>query len=197
MSLSKMDVEKPPGLKLGNRWKTLEVSESEENEEESQKTKDLKSMEKAYCEEFPKTIKDNSGKLPKHQGPKMGSAPKKFDDKLLTLFFKEPLAEIKELNPVIREDGGWTRIKGIMDSGASESVAHPGMTPEYEVQESPGSKAGQKYTCANGETIENLGEKILDMVTEDGRESRIKYQAADVSRTLNSISGICDAGASE
>ena len=128
------------------------------------------------------------------QSIKVRRWPKKFDDKLLTLFFKEPLAEIKELNPVIREDGGWTRIKGIMDSGASESVAHPGMTPEYEVQESPGSKAGQKYTCANGETIENLGEKILDVVMDDGVETTIKYQACDVKKPLNSVSEICDAG---
>ena len=83
-----------------------------------------------------------------------------------------------------------------MDSGASESVAHPSLCEAYEVTESVGSRAGQNYTSASGDVIPNLGEKVLDVVTEDGVESKVKYQAADVSRTLNSVSEICDAGGS-
>jgi hypothetical protein len=118
-------------------------------------------------------------------------------EKALQLFFKEP--EMKELNPAISkvEDGGWQRIKGVMDSGASESVAHPSMCPQYMVTPSAGSTVGQKYVSASGDVIANLGEQHLSVVTDDGMSSQIRYQSADVSRALNSVSEICDAGGTD
>ena len=89
---------------------------------------------------------------------------------------------------------GWEWIKGVMDSGASASVAHPSTCEAYNLVASPGSTAGQNYTSASGDLIPNLGEKTIDVVTDDGIESQLKYQVADVSRTLNSVSEICDAG---
>jgi len=117
--------------------------------------------------------------------------------KTLNLFFKEPT--MKELNPAIShvEDGGWQRIRGVMDSGASESVAHPSMCPQYRVKPSAGSTAGQKYVSASGDVIANLGEQVLDAETDDGMPTKIRYQSADVSRPLNSVSEICDAGGSD
>ena len=81
-----------------------------------------------------------------------------------------------------------------MDSGASESVAHPSMCPQYEVKPSEGSMAGLKYVSASGDVIANLGEQMLDVETDDGMATMIRYQSADVSRPLNSVSEICDAG---
>ena len=89
---------------------------------------------------------------------------------------------------------GWQWIKGVVDSGAAESVAHPSMCPQYPVTPSVGSKAGHSYTSASGDTIPNLGEKVLPVVTDDGRSTFVKYQSADVSRALNSVSEICDGG---
>ena len=59
-----------------------------------------------------------------------------------------------------------------------------------------GSKAGHSYVSTCGDVIPNLGEQVLDILT-DGKESKVKYQAADVSRALNSISEICDAGGTD
>ena len=81
-----------------------------------------------------------------------------------------------------------------MDSGAANSVAHPDMCPQYPVRPSAGSKAGVEYTSASGGVIPNLGEQTLEIVTQDGREAQVRYQSADVSRTLNSVSEICDGG---
>ena len=39
----------------------------------------------------------------------------------------------------------------------------------------------------------NLGEQVWSIVTTDGKEGTVKYQVADLSRSLNSISEICDA----
>ena len=81
-----------------------------------------------------------------------------------------------------------------MDSGASESVAHPAMCPQYQVMPSAGSKAGESYTSASGDDIPNLGQQVLNVRTFDGTNGQIKYQSADVTRALNSVSEICDAG---
>ena len=81
-----------------------------------------------------------------------------------------------------------------MDSGASESVAPPDMCPLYPINESEGSKAGVKYRTASNTSIPNLGEQTLNVFLEDGRETNVKYNIADVSRPLNSISEICDGG---
>ena len=76
------------------------------------------------------------------------------------LFDKVPVA--KELCPFVGSNpdtDGWVRVKGVMDSGASECVAPPTMCPHYPIVPSVGSEAGQKYMCASEELIPNLGEQ--------------------------------------
>ena len=109
---------------------------------------------------------------------------------------KSMTASVKELNSVEwrQETEGWVKVKGAMDSGATESVAPPSMCPQYMVTPSPGSIADVNYVSASGDLIPNLGEQVLDVQTLDGREGQVKYQIADVSRPLNSVSEICDAG---
>ena len=81
-----------------------------------------------------------------------------------------------------------------MDSGCNESVAPKEMCPDYPVKDSPGSLRGQHYISASKDRIPNEGEQILNVVSTDGDSSRMKYQMADVSRPLNAVSEICDAG---
>ena len=76
----------------------------------------------------------------------------------------------------------------------SSGATPPSMCPHYPVQESPGSKVGQCYLSASDDTIPNLGEQVLDVVTHGGSESTAKYQMAEVTRPLNSVSEICDGG---
>ena len=89
---------------------------------------------------------------------------------------------------------GWVRVRGVMDSGASEPVAPPDMCPHCDFVPSPGSIAGQGYVSASDGVMPNLGEQLLDVVTADGYDAQVKYQMANVSRPLNSVSEICDAG---
>ena len=81
-----------------------------------------------------------------------------------------------------------------MDSGASESVAPPSMCSQYSIVPSLGSLVGQEYLSASDDLIPNLGEQSLDVATMQGKEGVLKYQMADVSKPLNAISEICDAG---
>ena len=59
---------------------------------------------------------------------------------------------------------------------------------------SAGSKAGQNYISASDDLIPNIGEQVLEVVTDSGRDNRIRYQIAEVTRPLNSVSEMCDAG---
>ena len=93
-----------------------------------------------------------------------------------------------------KEDKGWTRVRSVMDSGAGVSVAPPDMCPTYPIMESEGSKCGQEFVSASQHTKPNLGEQMLNVVLDTQKEAQLKYQVADVSRALNSVSEICDAG---
>ena len=67
--------------------------------------------------------------------------------------------------------------------------------PGYMLQDSPGSKSGQKFMMGDGGTIPNLGQKTLNLTDEkvDQNMSSI-FQIAAVTRPLMSVGKICDEG---
>ena len=86
-----------------------------------------------------------------------------------------------------------------LDSGADEIVMSEDDLPEVETQESWGSKDGQSYEVANGDEIDNEGEKrfIAHMLTVDGADSGgkgITAQVCKVHRPLMSVKKICKSG---
>jgi len=91
---------------------------------------------------------------------------------------------------------GWRRVTSVMDSGASECCAPPELAPEVQMTESEGSRRGQKYTAAaaGGKSLENLGEKNLDMFTDGGQGTNGTWQMVDVVRPLNSVRQVCKQG---
>jgi hypothetical protein len=92
----------------------------------------------------------------------------------------------RETLNVVRE-GGWEKIRAIVDSGASVPVFPPWMGKDYEVRESKASKAGVKYQVANGAEVDNLGEKIMPVMTREGTMRGYLSQIADVTSALQSV----------
>ena len=88
----------------------------------------------------------------------------------------------------------WVSIEVVMDSGAAESVAPADMAPWVPIQESAGSRAGKKYLSASGEVLKNLGEKKVEVYTNEGMPANATFQVADVTRPLCSIARVCDQG---
>ena len=88
----------------------------------------------------------------------------------------------------------WVKVKSIMDSGASAPVAPPDMLPHVTVRESPGSKRGQTFSSASKHKLKNLGEQRIYTCTEEGEETEILFQIADISKPLVSVSSICEKG---
>ena len=88
----------------------------------------------------------------------------------------------------------WVSIEVVMDSGAAESVAPSDMAPWVPIKESDGSRAGRKYISASGEVLQNLGEKMVSVYTNEGMPAEATFQVADVTRPLCSIARVCDQG---
>ena len=65
--------------------------------------------------------------------------------------------------------------------------------PNYAVQES-GREGSTSYVAANGETVPNQGQKVLNLCTKDGDYEQMKFQLAPVNQALCSVSGLCKAG---
>ena len=82
-----------------------------------------------------------------------------------------------------------------LDSGAVVHVCSLEDCPGYQLDESPGSKAGQKFLMGDGGTIPNLGQKRLNL-SDDGvqRDVSSVFQIAAVTRPLMSVGKICDEG---
>ena len=115
---------------------------------------------------------------------------------------EKPKEKLGILKPKIKEGlnevgaSQWKQLKFCLDSGAGEIVISEDDLPEVETTASWGSKHGQTYEVANGDEIDNEGEKkfIAHMVTVDGQDSGgkgITAQVCRVHRPLMSVKKRC------
>ncbi len=108
-----------------------------------------------------------------------------------------------ELHPCTQEQWksvdphtGWTRIRAVVDSGASDSCSPNAMEPNVKSRESVGSRRGLVYNGAaqGGRPLTNDGEKDVLMMTEDGRMLATCWQTVEVARPLLSVRQIAQQG---
>jgi len=79
------------------------------------------------------------------------------------------------------------------DTGAVDNVTNPKELPGFHISESYGSRNGKHFLGAGAERIRNEGEVKLSMEPVDGGQRLgSTFQAADITRTLMSISKVCD-----
>ena len=153
---------------MENRWKVFEEKESDESDKKEQRTKDLKEMErteKGYAEDFPGGQLINDSKRAKKKVRLEGVKTKNMVPLSFFLPGKDEDASEgkKGLFPVTSGDpDGWQWIKGVVDSGAADSVASPESFPGYRVIE---HACSQFFQSATGEPIISLGEQMVAMVT--------------------------------
>jgi hypothetical protein len=84
-------------------------------------------------------------------------------------------------------------VEAVVDSGAEESVAPPGLFPG-KVGPSPMSRAGKRYKAANGSRIPNLGQQRVDFTSGEGHRCGMPFQVAEVERPLVAVSQLAAAG---
>ena len=88
----------------------------------------------------------------------------------------------------------WEYVEAVLDSGATVIVIPAHVGQGYEIVPSAASKAGVMYEIANGEEIQNAGEKLMAVVTDDGSWRGLQAQMADVSKMLQSVRALVRAG---
>ena len=84
-------------------------------------------------------------------------------------------------------------VEVIVDSGAEESVAPPGLFDE-EVVPSPMPREGRSFRAANGTPIDNFGQMLAHFNDGEGRQCGIPFQVAAVVNPLVSVSRMVAAG---
>ena len=85
----------------------------------------------------------------------------------------------------------FTRVKSVLDSGATDSCAPDCMCPVVKSRPSEGSESGQMYTAAGGKKIANEGEKDITMVTGGNEAVQTNWQTVDITRPLTSVRQTC------
>ena len=90
-------------------------------------------------------------------------------------------------------DAGIKTIDVVIDSGAVQPVAPPGLFPGR-VEPSPMSASGRTLRAANGSPIRNLGQVRVDFVSPEGHRCTMPFQVAEVEHALLSVSHPARAG---
>ena len=91
---------------------------------------------------------------------------------------------------------GWEKLTLTVDSGASDTVVPPTVCSLAPLVKGP--RYGIEYEAANGETVDNMGERDCLMKTgeieaaDPGME--MKFQVVDVSKALLSVNRVCEQG---
>jgi hypothetical protein len=84
-------------------------------------------------------------------------------------------------------------VEAVVDSGAEESVAPPGVFPGPVVP-SAMSRAGGRYRAANGARIPNLGQTTVKFRNDAGDSCATIFQIAEVERPLLSATQLAASG---
>ena len=92
------------------------------------------------------------------------------------------------------EEQEWEEVEMAVDSGATETVVGESMLPGVETKPGEASRRGVQYEVANGDRIDNLGEKKFTCVVEEGCECDMKAQVCDVNKALLSVREMAQAG---
>ena len=92
------------------------------------------------------------------------------------------------------EEQEWEEVDLAVDSGTTETVVGESMLPGVETRPGEASRRGVQYEVANGQRIDNLGEKRFTCVGEEGYECNMKAQVCDVNKALLSVRRLTQAG---
>ena len=118
----------------------------------------------------------------------------KDDESLLSPFYVEDDGESQLYQFSSSYQQGYKAISLLIDSGASDSVAPPGLFDKINVLETDASRNGLEYTAAGGHKIPNLGMCRPIVYRTDGSGMTMAFQVAGVSKALGAVSRIVGNG---
>jgi hypothetical protein len=83
------------------------------------------------------------------------------------------------------------KVSIAIDSGCGKHVSPPSLLPGYTVMPSESSRRNQHFIGAGGDRIKNHGEAEINLLSSESK-LHSKFQVADVTRMLLSVSQVCD-----
>ena len=89
---------------------------------------------------------------------------------------------------------GWEILSSVVDSGATVPVLGPKDGAAYPVVEGEAARRGVEYAMANDDTLPNLGEKKMAVLTPEGTVRGYSTQVADVAGSLQSVRALKNTG---
>jgi len=102
------------------------------------------------------------------------------------------VVELEENDDVLNTDTfEEVKVSIAMDSGCGKHVAPPSLLPGYVVSPSAASRRNQHFVGAGGDRIKNHGETEINLCNGESK-LHSKFQVADVTRMLLSVSQVCD-----
>ena len=101
-----------------------------------------------------------------------------------------------DVNAVDAGSGGGTKqyVLAYVDSGAVDNVLPKAMCPDVPVTQTARSRSGVGFKGANGSHIRHYGQKLLQVVTDQGKHMTTKWEVADVRKPLISASRLLEKG---
>jgi len=101
--------------------------------------------------------------------------------------------ELGNISPVYQGED-WEKVRITVDSGAIDHVMEREKAEKFGIVPTEASRNGAFWRAANGSTIKNYGEATVKGETKDGVKAGLKFNAADVTRTLGAVRKMCRAG---
>ena len=87
--------------------------------------------------------------------------------------------------------GKFEILTAVIDSGATVAVMNPTTGASYKIVEA--SANGTEYEIASGDTLEDLGEKRMAVLTAEGTMRGYTSRCADVTKSLQSVRALVNA----
>ena len=113
---------------------------------------------------------------------------------VLCNFFGLSDEEDQSLNS-LPEEPEFYEVECTLDTGATTHAADRVDFPGYDVEESPGSRAGQLFGCAGGKSLRNEGQMTVEMTSPmEGIPIKLCTQVTKVTRPLLSVTKITEEG---
>ena len=146
------------------------------------------------------TIDKGEGEAWQHANKSLLTTIQEGVDKAMKRLAKQSLdvfmerKDISTLCPMSEPGAQWEVMTSVVDSGATITVVSPETGRGYAVIEGEAAKKGTEYEIANGDSIPNLGEKKMAVMTREGSLRGFSTQVADVSRNLQSVRQLIASG---
>ena len=125
--------------------------------------------------------------------PRLASTPTRAQDCPVNMLF-----DVEDLYALpAAEEPEFLEVECCLDTGSSVHAADRLDLPGYDVTESPGSKAGQKFQAAGGKLIDNEGQVQALMDPPGGQADtslQVCFQIAKVTRPLLSVTKMTEGG---